>query len=296
MSDNNKKVLVIFNPVAGKMQIKNSLHDIIDFYTKKGYLVTIYSTTTKNDAYSIILQLQETFDLAVCCGGDGTLNQMVSGMLDAKNEMVLGYLPFGVMNDFGSKLGIPQSISQALETSVDGKACKLDIGMFNNIYFLDVAAFGTFTKILYATSQRLKNLVGSIAYFLEGVKGLSELKSYTLNVEYDNKCIQGDFVLGMITNSMISSKNEENNIEELNDGTFDMLLIKMPENIIELKAVITALLGKREKNRNIIWVTASEIKIRSEKIEWSLDGEFGGCYEDVTITNCHQGIKVMLPL
>ena len=155
----------------------------------------------------------------------------------------------------------------------------------------------TVMRLSISTSQKPKNIVGSIAYFLEGIRALSELKAYTLNIKYDNNCISDNFILGIITNSLIVSENVEisKNIEKVNDGIFDMMLIKMPENINELRAVITALIGKREDNRNIIYIKASEIHIDSEMVEWSLDGDFKGYFDKVAISNRHQAIRMMLP-
>ena len=297
MNDNTKKVLVIFEQVATKKQIRYALHDIIDFYTKRGYLVTVCPTTEKKSSYSIMLQQQELFDLLICCGGSVALNETVSGMLDSQKDIAIGFLATGMINDFGRKLGLSQNIGEALETSVNGREDRLDVGMFNDFYFLDTVVFGTFSKTLCATSQKPKNIVGSIAYFLEGIRALSELKAYTLNIKYDNNCISDNFILGIITNSLIVSENVEisKNIEKVNDGIFDMMLIKMPENINELRAVITALIGKREDNRNIIYIKASEIHIDSEMVEWSLDGDFKGYFDKVAISNRHQAIRMMLP-
>ena len=181
-----KKLLFLFNPHAGKAQIKNKLLQIVDIMVKGGYDVTIYPTQAREDAFRMVYDRAAEFDRIVCSGGDGTLDEAVSGMILSGNKIPLGYIPAGSTNDFANSLKIPKDMVKAAEIAISGEPFACDVGMFNEEPFVYVAAFGIFTAVSYKTSQEWKNILGHAAYILEGVKSLTEITSYRLRVECED--------------------------------------------------------------------------------------------------------------
>lgn len=289
-----KKMLFIFNPSSGKARIKNQLFDIIQFYTEKGYTITIYPTQQPGDGYAYIKELQDDYELIVCSGGDGTLNEIISGILDSGKMRKLGYIPSGSTNDFGRSIGIPQDLKKALDITSNGTPYGIDVGHFNEKYFIYVAGFGAFTKISYSTPQKIKNNLGYVAYVLQGIKELSELRNYHVVLEHDNGRLEDDFMIGFIMNSfsIAGFKNPIGYLTELNDGLFEILLIKRPANIVELQETIASLLSGTLDSERITCVRTSFAKIKSDAMDWTLDGEFGGRYENVEVTNIRQAVQV----
>ena len=255
-----KKLLFIFNPSSGKARIRTQLFEIVEFYTTQGYQVTVYPTSETGDAYSFLNILEDVYDLIVCSGGDGTLNEVVTGLLDSRNETLLGYIPSGSTNDFGRSIGIPTELGIALGISCTGNPQKLDVGRLNNRYFVYVAAFGAFTRVSYETPQKMKNVLGHLAYLLRGIKELSELHPYKLLIQYEGGTIEGEYIVGLIMNSfsIAGFKNPVGALTELNDGFFEVILIKMPQNIMELQGVIAALLGNPQDSEHIVYFQTSQ--------------------------------------
>lgn len=289
-----KKMLFIFNPSSGKARIKNQLFEIIQFYTEKGYAITIYPTQQPGDGYAYIKELQDDYELIVCSGGDGTLNEIISGILDSGKLRKIGYIPSGSTNDFGRSIGIPQDLKKALDITSNGTPYGIDVGHFNEKYFIYVAGFGAFTKISYSTPQKIKNNLGYVAYVLQGIKELSELRNYHVSLEHDQGQLEDDFMIGFIMNSfsIAGFKNPIGYLTELNDGLFEILLIKRPANIVELQETIASLLSGTLDSERITCVRTSCARIKSDAMDWTLDGEFGGRYENVEVTNIRQAVQV----
>ena len=291
-----KKLLFVFNPMAGRGKIKSKLFDIVDTFVRSGYKVQVYPTQKKGDAASIVADEKESFDLLLCAGGDGTLNEIVSGMMNSGKKVPIGLIPAGSMNDVGHSFKISRDIMNAVKGVINGRPYSMDIGMLNDRYFIYVAAFGAFTDVSYTTSQKNKNTIGNLAYYLEGIKKLSDLKLRHIRVQYEeDKVIEDDFVVGLVTNSLYIGGFKNVNYEQtsLNDGLFEMLLIKMPKNIIELQLIISALLSYKINNNLMYYIQASKLTVISEKLEWTLDGEFGGIFEKVEIQNYNKAIKII---
>jgi diacylglycerol kinase (ATP) len=290
-----KKILFIFNPAAGRGKIRSKLFDIIDTFVRCGYKVQVYPTQKKGDALSIVENEQEHFDLFLCAGGDGTLNEVVSGMLSSGKRVPIGLIPAGSMNDVGHSFKISRNIMKAVNDVITGTPYSMDIGRLNERYFIYVAAFGAFTDVSYTTSQKNKNTIGNLAYYLEGIKKISELKPKHVKVYYDDKVIEDDFLVGLVTNSLYIGgfKNLNYDKTSLNDGLFELLLVKMPKNIIELEMIIASLISYKLNENLMYYVQTSKIKVVSEMLEWTLDGEYGGSYEKVVIENHNKAIKIM---
>ena len=291
------RMLFIFNPRSGKGQIRNKLMDIIDVFVKGGYEVVVHPTQGAKDAEKMAKIMAEEVDLIVCSGGDGTLDEAVTGMMQSEVRTPLGYIPAGSTNDFANSLEIPKDMIQAAKTAVLGVPFSCDVGEFNGDYFIYVAAFGIFTDVSYATSQELKNALGHVAYILEGAKRLHTIKSYHMRVEYDGNEIEGDFLLGMITNSTSVGgfKNMTGKDVKLDDGLFEVTLIHKPKNIIELNTIIASLTNLKDETDLIDSFRADSVKFYSEEeIPWTLDGEFGGDHKEVQIKDHCKAVDIMI--
>lgn len=294
-----KKLLFIFNPKSGKGQIKNRLMEILDIFVKSGYEVTVHPTQKKNDAMEVVIRESENYDLLVCCGGDGTLDEVVNGMMNVEEQIPIGYIPSGSTNDFAQSLRIPKNMLKAADIAVNGRNYLCDIGTFNENYFVYIAAFGLFTDVSYQTSQNLKNVFGHGAYLLEGAKRLVDIPSYVMEVTVGDQVVTDEFVYGMITNSTSVGgiKNITGSDVELNDGLFEVNLIKMPQNPIQLNEIVTNLVRPKDAETPYIYSFKTDhIKLRceSQKIPWTLDGEFGGSHKEVEISIKNKAIKLKI--
>ena len=292
-----KKLLFVVNGHSGKGQIKNKLLDIIDIMIKEGYHVQVHTTQEREDATKVVREQAKYYDLVVCSGGDGTLDEAVTGMMQSEVRTPLGYIPAGSTNDFANSLEIPKDMIQAAKTAVLGVPFSCDVGEFNGDYFIYVAAFGIFTDVSYATSQELKNALGHVAYILEGAKRLYTIKTYHMRVEYDGNEIEGDFLLGMITNSTSVGgfKNMTGKDVKLDDGMFEVTLIHKPKNIIELNTIIASLTNLKDETDLIDSFRAESVKFYSEEESpWTLDGEFGGDHKEVQIKDHCKAVDIMI--
>ncbi len=295
----DKKMLFIYNPKAGKAQIKSNLLDIIDIFTKAGYEVTAYPTQSAGDAVRVVKERHAGYDMVVCSGGDGTLDEVVTGMMKSEKRLPIGYVPAGSTNDFANSLKIPKNMRQAADVVVNGRDFDCDIGSFNKDIFIYVAAFGIFTDVSYQTKQDVKNVLGHAAYLLEGVRRLPSVRAYPLRITCNGEMIEGEFIYGMITNSHsvggfrgITGKNVS-----LDDGLFEVTLIRKPSNPLDINNIILALVDKRVKSEHIYTYEAESIRVESqEPVAWTLDGEFGGEHLVAQIQNCHRALKIRIPV
>lgn len=291
------KLMFVYNPHAGKGLIKSRLAEIIDIFVKNGYEVSIHPTQKYNDAYEVVKKIGSEYDLVVCSGGDGTLDEAVSGMMEREKRIPIGYIPAGTTNDFANSLHISRNLLEAAEIAVSGGRFSCDVGRFNDDIFVYIAAFGIFTDVAYETKQEVKNILGHMAYILEGIKRLYAIKSYPMKVTHNEEVIEEDFIFGMVTNSRsvggfrgMIGKNVT-----FDDGLFEVTLIKKPKNAIELQEVITALLMRESNSKHMYTFKAGKLLIESEEeVAWTLDGEFGGNHHEVVIQNEKQALDIMV--
>lgn len=291
-----KKLIFIFNPKAGKGKIKSSLTDIIDIFNKGGYEVIIRATQCTRDAYEQAKLYADQVDLVVCSGGDGTLDEVVTGLMERNSSVPIGYIPAGSTNDFANSLHISKNMLQAATDVVEGTPHVFDVGWFNKDYFVYIAAFGLFTDVSYETNQDMKNILGHAAYILEGTQRLFNIKSYHLQIECDEEAFEGEFIFGMISNttSVGGFKGLTGPDVMLDDGVFEVMLIKRPKNILELNEIIASLVGTSE-TKMIQTFKTSSLSIKCEEdISWTLDGEFGGQHRNVEIKNLKNIVEIML--
>lgn len=293
-----KRLLFVFNPHSGKAQIKNHLLDIVDTLVKAGYEVTIYPTQSQGDAVHKIEEEAGMYDMVVCSGGDGTLDEVVTGLMNIEQRVPLGYIPAGSTNDFATSLRIPKDMVKAAATAVNGKKFPCDIGGFNDDFFVYVAAFGLFTEVSYKTSQEWKNVLGHAAYILEGAKRLYDIPSYLMQVEYNNIRLQDEFIYGMISNSTSVGgfKGMTGKDVLLDDGIFEVTLIKKPKNPIELNEIIASLINLVDDTDMVYSFKTDKVTFTStSRIPWTLDGEFGGEHETVVVKNLCKAVDIIVP-
>ncbi len=292
-----KKLLFLFNPFSGKGLIKNKLYEIVDSFVKNGYEVTIHPTQRPQDALERVEKHAGEYHLVVCSGGDGTLDEVVSGMMRREQKVPIGYIPSGSTNDFACSLKIPKSMAKAAQLAVSGIPFACDIGNFNGEYFVYIAAFGLFTDVSYATSQEQKNRIGHIAYIIEGIKRIPVVQSYHLRISYADQEIEGDFVYGMITNSVSAGgfRNITGKNVKLNDGFFEVTLIQMPKNPHELNEIIASLTNLID-NTDLIYTFKTDcLKVEAkEEIAWTLDGEYGGKHKDIAIFAEKEAVEIIV--
>lgn len=292
-----KKVLLIVNPRSGKGTIRARLLEVVDIFIKAGYDLTIYISQQAGDARDKVRQAASYFDLIVCSGGDGTLDETISGMMGTEKKCPIGYLPAGSTNDFANSLHLPKKLLDAAQRITEGEEFPCDIGMFNDDYFVYIAAFGIFTDVSYETNQDMKNVLGHVAYLLEGVKKLASIKSYHLKMIVDGEELEGDFLFGMVTNSTSVGgfRNITGKHVKFDDGLFEVTLVRMPKNVIELQAILTSLLTMTPDDKYMHQFRAKDIICLSESpVAWALDGEYGGEHTEVKIHNAMKALTLII--
>lgn len=291
-------ILFTYNPTAGKAKIKSNLHEIIDIFVNAGHNVMVHPTQQAGDALEVVKNKPEKFfDMVVCSGGDGTLDEVVTGMMQSKEKLPIGYIPAGSTNDFAGSLGISNNMIEAAKDIVNGKEFPCDVGTLNGDPFIYIAAFGLFTEVSYATDQQLKNYLGHLAYILEGIKSLSSVQSYKMKVTYDDETVEGDFIYGMITNSLSVGgfKNITGNDVELDDGKFEVILVQRPTSLVQLNEITMALLNRTFDAPGLNYFKTSHLEIESEEeMSWTVDGEFGGNHKTVNIENKQKALSIMV--
>lgn len=293
-----KKLLLIINPRAGRMKSKQKLFQIANEFCSLGYQVTLQPTTKPGDATEIVRNYGESFDLIACCGGDGTLNEVTSGIMQLESPPPVGYIPTGTTNDLAETLGLASTIEENVRIAATGVPYKIDSGVFNGRVFNYVAAFGVFTDAAYSTTQTLKNLFGHASYFLFGAKSFAKMRSYNLKIETPEETYEGEFLFGNIVSSLSVGGilKLDPSLVKLDDGLFEVFLIRKPKSTAAfLSLAIRALRGDLS-NENIIFTHASSVKITGPAdMDWALDGEYQKGCETVFIENRKQALSIIRP-
>lgn len=293
-----KRLLFIYNPFAGRGMIRNNLSYILEEFCAHGYEVVVHPTAGAKDASHTVGKMGASFDLIVCSGGDGTLDEVVTGMQKGRFTAPLGYIPAGSTNDYASSLGIPKQMTLAARAIMNGSVFPCDIGRIKDEYFVYVAAFGAFVNVSYDTPQDMKNMLGHLAYFVSGALSLPSLKSHHMHYESEERSGTDDFLLGMITNS--NSVGGFSGITgrdvTLNDGMFEVTLIRMPPILaVEWPGILTALMNGSE-NKYIITFKTSRLEVWfDDPVKWTRDGEFGGEHRHLVIENLPEALPIIIP-
>ena len=294
-----KRLLFIYNPHAGKELLKPKLSDIIDIFVKAGYEVVAYPTQSYRDAYRKVSEYDsDEYDLVVCSGGDGTIDEVVTGMMQRDKRDPIGYIPTGTTNDFANSLHIPKGLLRAADNAVNGTLFPCDVGKFNDDIFVYIAAFGLFTDVSYQTKQEMKNVLGHLAYVLEGTKRLFNVPSNRIKVTHDGETLEDEFIFGMVTNSRSVGgfRNMIGKQVVFDDGLFEVTLIKTPKNPLALQEIVASLLIEQVDTKHMYSFKTGRITFESlEEIPWTLDGEFGGAHDEVTVENLNRQLRIMVP-
>ena len=292
-----RKLLLIINPVAGRNQAQADLFKMVRVFAEHDCEVTVYPTRGPQDCTRKVLADAGRFDLVVCCGGDGTLNEMVSGMMQREDHVPMGYIPLGSTNDFAASLHLPSHVEEAALRCVEGTAFHMDVGSLNDRYFNYIAAFGAFTEASYATPQQIKNALGHLAYILEGVKSLGRLQPIHVRITADGEAFEEDYLFGAVTNtvSLGGVLRLDPSRVLLDDGMYELLLVKNPQNPTEAQAMLSALMLQNYDGPLVRMLRASDILFESNhEISWTIDGEFGGSFSTTHILNNKNAVTLMV--
>ena len=291
-----KKMLFIMNPFAGQKRANRQLSELLLLFTKAGYDVITHMTTGPGSASEAAERLAGEVDLIVCCGGDGTFNETVSGLLKSGRDVNLGYIPAGSTNDFAASLKLSSNILQAAQDILEGEPVPYDVGKFGDRYFSYVASFGAFTRASYATPQSVKNALGHTAYVLEGIQELSQIRKEHIRMEMDGEVVEDDFLFGAICNSTsvggILTLDPKQ--VDMADGLLEILLVRAPRNLAEISECLQALQSQEYNCAMITFRSAHHVTVYADpEMPWTLDGEREEGHTQVDVDNQHLAIRLM---
>ena len=291
------RLMLIINPAAGRGGFRNGLGDALNLLDKGGCRTTLFFTSGRGDATEIAAKYGADFDIVGCVGGDGTLSEVLAGLMRLENPPKVGYIPMGTTNDVASTLGLPKNATDAALRIVTGTPTAFDVGSFGEqSFFTYVAAFGAFTAVSYETPQNEKQALGHLAYVLEAMGRLNAIDHYCAHVEYDGGTVDGDFIFGGVSNStsVAGMVRLRNDLVSLGDGLFETLLIRRPKQFGDLSRIITGVLNQYYDNENVILVQSKNLRFTFEEpVAWTRDGEAGGVTTDVTLRNNHAALHII---
>lgn len=278
-----KQIYFIYNPNSGRASIGSHLDIILDHFTSAGYQVTVHPTQYRGDATACAKMVCDSgcYDLIVCSGGDGTLNEVINGCMTSEKSCEIGYIPFGSTNDFAWGIGIPKNPKKAVACILNGEPTPCDVGRFNKKNFIYIAAFGIFTEVSYQTPQKFKNVLGYAAYILNAFLKMPKIHSCHMRIVHDSGVIEDEFIYGMVTNSTSVANQLFLSDVQFDDGLFEVMLIRKPANLVELYKLVTAF-SKIQigfKKRYLCYFRTSKlcvINLDDKPVPWTIDGEYGG--------------------
>lgn len=292
-----KRLLLIINPAAGLKKANRYLTNIVALFNAHGYCCTVYCTAGRGDATKLAQENAPAFDLVVCIGGDGTLNEVFSGVIDSGAGTPIGYIPSGSTNDFANSLGLSRDVLKAAQDIVEGEPLPFDAGSFNGRRFSYVASFGAFTEASYATPQSSKNVLGHLAYILEGMKDLPNIRPLHLALAAGGLRYEGDYIFGAVSNatSIGGVLSLDKQLVALDDGLFEITLIKAPQNLSELNRIVVSLQTQQYDKELITFCLAGRAEVTaSPDMPWTLDGEYEPGCRDILIENLHQAVRLVI--
>ncbi len=293
-----KKLLLLLNPFAGQRKANRFLPDIIRLFHDYGYRCETYITGARGDATQFLVDSEERYDLIVCAGGDGTLNETIAGVLAAELDTPLGYIPCGTTNDYASSIGLSGDVLQAAQDIMEGAPRGFDVGSFNGRYFVYTATCGAFARASYTTPQAAKNVLGHFAYVLEGVRDLTTIQPIRLRVETEESVFEDEFIFCSVTNSTSVGGilKLDTQLVALNDGKFEVTLVKNPTNPAQLSTILYGLTTMDIPNEMVQFFSSAKMQITSEApLEWTLDGERGPETREIEVVNLHSVVRIVIP-
>ena len=291
-----KKLFFVMNPAAGMRKANKVLPDILAEFNRAGFDVTVHITGKRGEAREVVCQRARQMDLVVCCGGDGTFNEVIAGVMESGTDVAVGYIPAGSTNDFASSLGLPNDPVEAAKRIVAGKPERFDVGCFGGRYFTYVASFGAFTRASYATPQNVKNSLGHTAYVLGGIQEISQIRKVHMRLELENETVEDDFLFGAICNSTsvggILTLDPKR--VDMQDGMFEVLLVRSPKDLVEIAECIQAVQKQTYNCKMMTFRSAKKVTVYADKnMAWTLDGEKEPGHETVTVENLHHAFRLV---
>lgn len=296
-----KKLLFFLNPKAGQLELRVHFLEMIDIFTAGGYDVTVHPTQSPRDLTEYLAREGSGYDLVVCAGGDGTLNEAVSGLMTMEHRPVLGYIPGGTCNDVAATLGLSRDPVEAARGILAGTPRAIDIGAFgDDRWFTYVAGFGAFTDVAYETRQQEKRVLGRLAYLLQGAKSLSEIKPISMRMEVEGQVIEDEVLLGLVcsTTSVGGFRASAESMKDvhLDDGLSEVIVAKKITNLQDLNALGTLLIKRQFDPKFFYTFQTDHVEFSfPAPVKWTLDGEFGGARDQVVIRNCPRAVEIMVP-
>lgn len=291
------KALIIMNPVSGQKIGKRFLADILQVFCKADWECTIHITSQQLEAKKVVEKIGNQFEKIVCIGGDGTFNEVVSGIINSKLNVSVGYIPAGSTNDFANSLKLSKNMVTAAKDIVNGKIKKYDACNFNGRIYTYVASFGAFTRASYATPQNIKNALGHLAYVLSGIIEIGKIKPISMKLQIDDEIFEDEYIFGAICNStsLGGILNLKKDVVDMNDGLFEVLFVKFPKNIAELNECIVSLTSQNYNSKMLVFKSCESIDITTkDNVEWSLDGEYEKGTKHIKIKNLKDAINLLV--
>lgn len=297
-----KKLLFIINPKSGTMQAAKMMSDILQTFSDAGYLTSVLMTQKSGDARQFAIENHESVDTIVVSGGDGTLNEVIDGLVKVGGKCTVGYIPSGSTNDFAASMGLPKSVVASAERVIEGSPRTIDVGDFNGRTFTYIASFGAFTSTSYSVPQNIKNILGHTAYILQGAKDLVSIKPIHARFIADEgtpneQICEGDYLFGAVCNSTSVAgilKLDRFDVD-MNDGLMEVLLVKMPKSIVALNEIIVHMLDGTLETDEIEFFSARDVRVEVESgTPWTLDGEYEKGADDVQIKTLRSAVSLIV--
>ena len=290
-----QQILVLLNPAAGTKRAGPLLASMLDVFCKAGFEPVVRTTQKSGDGVSIAAEYAEKVARIVCIGGDGTFNEVVSGVLQSGHPTPIGYIPAGSTNDFAASLGLPHDLMQAVQIAAGETLQAFDVGRFGDRYFTYVASFGAFTQVSYETDQNVKNVLGHLAYVLGAAASLPAIHPLHAVLTTDTgETLEGDYLFGAVGNStsMGGVLTLDKQLVNMRDGEFELLLVKNPTNAIDLGECIRALLAQDYSSTMLELRQVRSLSVAVDT-DWTLDGEFAAGSETVDITVLPKAVQIL---
>lgn len=292
-----KKVLLIVNPKAGKLKSRNRLFSLVKQISLRADVCNMIMTRRPLDATALVEKNYSKYDIIACLGGDGTLNEVITGIMNVKSDISLGFIPAGTTNDFARSHNMVRNIRQSAEDIMTGEVVPLDIGQFENSYFSYIASIGAFTAVAYKTPQLAKNALGYGAYFLFSITHLGSLRKHHITIKTEDETIDEDVIFLAVTNSTSVAgllKYPQDRVRT-DDGLLELLIIRYPKNVSQWAEIVVELAKGNYQHPLIEMRSLSSVTIESkEALNWCLDGEFGGAYRKADIQCLPKKINLIL--
>ena len=291
-----RKLLLLVNPNAGQRRINKALTEVIAVFNEGGCEVTVFLTTGPGSGTRIVEDRAKDYDLVVCAGGDGTLNETITGLLRSGADCPIGYIPCGSTNDFAATLKLSMDPVQAARDIMMGRPEQYDLGRWGERYFTYIASFGAFTRVSYSTPQNLKNTLGHLAYVLSGITEIPQIRSIPMSLELDGEKVEGKYLFGAVSNSTSVGGvfTLDPHLVDLHDGKFEVILVRLPHDPAELAQCVAALQNHTYDCAAITFRSVSHLTVhQSASLVWTLDGERAEGAEEIQIENLHRAIRLV---